>query len=91
LFIPERFDPEHELFEKPGCDEPRDPLSYIPFSTGKRSCPGMPFALTELKTMLAYFLCRVDYSIPKKFLSNRNVHFGLDAEWELEIKILKKS
>lgn len=91
-FIPERYDPESEYFTIPGSQCTRDPLSYLPFSTGPRGCPGMQFALTEIKTLVAFFICRVEYSIPKELLEDPYIHFGLESdEYELEIKIDKIS
>merc|ERR1712166_523719 len=42
-FIPERFDPESDYSKTPS-GEKRDPGSYMPFLTGKRSCFGKTFA-----------------------------------------------
>ncbi|CAI2361435.1 unnamed protein product [Moneuplotes crassus] len=89
-FIPERFDPTSEYFLKPGTDDVRDPLAFIPFSTGKRSCPGMPFALTEIKVYLSFLISKFDYSIEPEMFSNPNVRFEQDSGFELDIKITKK-
>ncbi|CAI2363795.1 unnamed protein product [Moneuplotes crassus] len=89
-FIPERFDPTSEYFLKPGTDDVRDPLAFIPFSTGKRSCPGMSFALTEMKVYLSFLISKFDYSIKPEMLSNPKVRFGLDSNYKLDIKIKKK-
>lgn len=52
----------------------------------------MQFALTEIKTLVAFFICRVEYSIPKELLEDPYIHFGLESdEYELEIKIDKIS
>src|SRR4029079_1017745 len=50
-FRPERFDPDH------GEDPP--PYAFIPFGGGPRSCIGAPFAMMEIKTVLAMLLQRV--------------------------------
>lgn len=42
-FIPERFDFESKYYLTPGGKK-RDPGSYMPFLTGKRSCFGKTFA-----------------------------------------------
>ncbi|KAI7898001.1 cytochrome P450 [Cokeromyces recurvatus] len=47
-FDPERFSPEEE--------QNRSRYSWLPFSTGPRSCIGMAFALQEAKTVLSMFL-----------------------------------
>jgi cytochrome P450 len=50
IFRPERFDPQE--------GHPIIPYSYIPFAVGARSCVGAPFALMEIKTVLAMALQR---------------------------------
>lgn len=51
-FIPERFDPENIYFLTPD-GKTRDPLAYIPFSFGTRSCPGQALAKLEVKVMVS--------------------------------------
>jgi cytochrome P450 len=38
-FLPERFDPSNELYLKPDGTR-RDPMSFLPFSSGARNCIG---------------------------------------------------
>lgn len=85
LYIPDRFDPESNYYTKPGSQEPRDACAFLPFSFGQRACPGSIYAMLWIKTMLSFFLWRVEYSIPQKFLDKKNVHFGLDSDWTLEV------
>ncbi len=47
-FRPERFAPEH------GEDHP--PYAFIPFGGGPRSCIGAPFAMMEIRTVLAMLI-----------------------------------
>ena len=51
-FIPERFDPDNKYFLTPD-GKTRDPLAYIPFSFGTRSCPGQALAKLEVKVMVS--------------------------------------
>ncbi|MFL5591824.1 MAG: cytochrome P450 [Ktedonobacteraceae bacterium] len=50
VFRPERFDP--------AGGETHAPYAFIPFGAGSRSCIGAPFAMMELKTVLAMLLQR---------------------------------
>ena len=50
VFRPERFDPVHGE-KHPSC-------AYLPFGAGPRTCLGAPFAMMELKTVLAMLVQR---------------------------------
>ena len=50
VFRPERFDPVHGEKHLPGA--------YLPFGAGPRTCLGAPFAMMELKTVLAMLVQR---------------------------------
>jgi cytochrome P450 len=50
VFRPERFDPV--------TGEAPPPYAYIPFAAGPRSCIGAPFAMMEIRTVLAMTLQR---------------------------------
>ena len=89
-FIPERFDSNSEYFWKPGTNESRGAYSYIPFSIGPRACPGLSFAMIEIKTLLAYLLCRVDYEIDEDYMTSEHVFFELEGDVNLPGKITKK-
>lgn len=50
-YIPERFDPRDAMYLRPD-GKPRNPMSFIPFSGGKRICLGKTFAETAFKFVL---------------------------------------
>lgn len=54
-FIPERWAPDSGETHPPG--------SYAPFSIGPRWCPGMPFALMEMKEILSVALRRFSFTL----------------------------
>ncbi|XP_043688287.1 cytochrome P450 71A1-like [Telopea speciosissima] len=56
-FIPERF--TNSPIDFKGQD-----FKYIPFGTGRRSCPGMSFALASSVLILANLLCCLDWELP---------------------------
>ena len=52
-FLPERFDPNSELYLTPGGKK-RNPFSWVPFAGGKRICFGKTFAEMNLKVVAVY-------------------------------------
>ena len=92
-FLPERFDPESELFAPPNnfkSKKTRHPMSFIPFSFGLRSCPGKTLAHLELKSMTSHFLSKFDYELDESQKNNDYLRFSLRSQFELKIKITKK-
>ena len=59
-FLPERFDPESPLYLTPSGKK-RNPMSWVPFSGGKRVCFGKTFAESNMKIMLTYFTQYFDF------------------------------
>lgn len=55
---PERFDPWRWATIRPS------PYEYMPFSAGLRTCIGMPFALMEIRLVLAMLLQRFRLELP---------------------------
>jgi cytochrome P450 len=49
-FCPERFDAQH--------GEPHTAFDFLPFGAGERSCIGAPFAMLEMKTVVATLMQR---------------------------------
>ena len=89
-FIPERFDLDHRYYTVPGTDMYRSPLMYMPFSTGIRMCPGSIFALTTIKTIVAYFLCKYEYKLLKLKPNDDSVRFEIENETILYGRVIKK-
>ena len=90
-FIPERFDPEHEYFKVPDTNKARSQDMYLPFSSGIRMCPGNIFALSSIKTIIAYFVLKYDYTLDKVKPNDDSIRFEIDNNTILYGKIMKKS
>ena len=57
---PLEFVPDSKYFKAPSTGKSRDPLAFIPFSTGLRACPGQSMARLVQKVALLYFLSTID-------------------------------
>ena len=90
-FIPERFDPESELFNCPGenIKKKRSKYSFIPFSAGLRKWPGMNLAMLELKTISALFLKTFEYELDPNQKANDYLRFSLRSQstWKVMTKM----
>lgn len=88
-FEPERHNTESDFYKKSvEQGKIQNVYSRRPFSHGPRNCPGMTFALLELRIMVAYFITHVDYTVPKDLLENDGMGFplGLHIIPKFEIK-----
>ena len=86
-FIPERFDPQSDLFFKPGTKDVRHPMSFAPFSFGLRNCAGQSLAKLEVKVLLARLLEKVDYDIDEDLLSGPDKQFNIFEARDLMGKV----
>jgi cytochrome P450 len=90
-FIPERFDPEHEYFSKPGSGgKTRTQYSHLPFSLGMRRCPGQSFAMLQMKVILSHFLSHYEYEVSEELLARDDVGFAMASNIPLPFKITQK-
>jgi cytochrome P450 len=91
-FIPERFDPDSKYFKAPSTNKARDPLAFIPFSTGLRACPGQTMARLVQRVALPYFLSTIDYEVDKDLLENDKALFNNTSQYHLHftVKAIKK-
>ncbi|VDM24273.1 unnamed protein product [Toxocara canis] len=60
VFDPDRFSPTEKA--------KRDPLTFVPFGIGPRTCMGMRFAQMEIRLTLAYLLRKFEFSVPEDLL-----------------------
>jgi len=58
-YIPDRFDSQSKFFKRPDGKQ-RNPLSFIPFTTGKRICIGKTFAEQVVRYTTVLFLYHFD-------------------------------
>jgi cytochrome P450 len=65
---PGRFQPERFL------DDKIDPYAWLPFGGGVRRCLGLPFALHELRVVLATLLLRADLRLVRRGPLRATVH-----------------
>ena len=90
-FIPERFDPESEYFDKPG--EPgkmRHPDTLVPFSIGTRVCPGKSLAVFEAKVVISRLLHTIEYEVDQDLWNDGKARFNVHSQFRVHAKILKK-
>lgn len=92
-FIPERFDPMSDMFNKPSSNgttgKSRHPKSMVPFSSGIRICPGQALATLETKIVVSRIINRIEYEIDAKQLANPNACFNVTSQLHVKGKILK--
>ena len=89
-FLPERFDPESELFKTPEGKN-RHPLSHLPFSFGIRNCPGQVLAMLEMRVFIAYLLLKMDFELDlePELEGIEHVSFQVSLPSKLHVRILK--
>lgn len=68
-FLPDRFDPSHELSRTPDGKK-RNPYSWLPFLGGRRICLGKPFAEIISMTVVTMMTQRFEMSFANKEFYN---------------------
>jgi len=87
-FVPERFDPESEFYEKAMKESKKAGVfSRRAFGHGVRSCPGQTFATLETKVIVAYLLTHMDFEVDESILNRENVGFGMGSHIVPKFKI----
>ncbi|XP_019182972.1 PREDICTED: cytochrome P450 CYP736A12-like [Ipomoea nil] len=74
---PEKFLPER--FKGSDIDYRGKHFEYLPFGSGRRSCPGMQLGLTTIRLVVAQLIHCFDWDLPNGMLPkdlDMNVHFG---------------
>ncbi|XP_027183146.1 premnaspirodiene oxygenase-like [Coffea eugenioides] len=89
---PERFEPER--FYNSSIDFRGNDLELIPFGAGKRLCPGINFAVTNIELLLAHLLYHFDWKLPGG-ISPEDLdmaeRFGAAASRKNELRLLPKT
>ena len=70
-FLPDRFDPEHELSRTPSGQK-RHSFAWFPFNGGKRICFGKTFSELNLKVIVTMMIQRFDISLVDKERYSKN-------------------
>ena len=86
-FIPERFDPESKFYTSPSTGKSRNSLSFVPFSVGKRACPGQTMARLLQKIALPYFIANIDYEVDQELLDNDKALFNNSSQFDLTFTV----
>ena len=84
-FLPERFDPESELFCKPGTKSRRHPKSFNSFSMGKRKCIGQSLAMLSAKVVIVRILTTINYDIIPDLLNREKACFDMFSATDLKL------
>jgi cytochrome P450 family 4 len=84
------FFPEPEPFRPvrvaPGSAENPPPYAYIPFAAGPRSCIGAPFAMMEIKTVLAMTLPRFRMDLVRGQRVDQAMRLTLQPKYGIQMR-----
>lgn len=82
---PERFQPERFLESTNSVDFKGSDFQFIPFGAGRRMCPGLWFALADVKLPLGQLLFHFDWKLP-----NGISHENLDMSESFGLTVRRK-
>lgn len=89
-FEPDRFNPESEFYQEAQKNGKNwNVYSRRSFSHGLRNCPGQSLAYLEIKTILIYFLTRMEYDFSPEILNKEDIGFGIGNEFVPDLTIHK--
>mmetsp|Transcript_20505 Transcript_20505/g.22865 ORF Transcript_20505/g.22865 Transcript_20505/m.22865 type:complete len:114 (+) Transcript_20505:86-427(+) len=89
-FRPDRHDPETDFYKlAKSTGVTSDVHSRRTFSHGLRSCPGMSFAILEMKVIITYLVSFYDIQFSKEDLQNEGMGLGFGSHFEPKVKISK--
>ena len=81
-FEPERFNRHSEMWYKPGTQEARSPIAFLPFHGGKRICFGKILVDKALKILITYVLQVFDFKLAEEIQRGEfpKAHMGMSGQ-----------
>lgn len=83
---PHIFNPERFLGSN--LDFKGQNFEFIPFGSGRRMCPGLPFGIISLQTILASLILHFDWVLPNATQIDMNEKFGVTWQNERPLELI---
>ncbi|KAF0897568.1 hypothetical protein E2562_039187 [Oryza meyeriana var. granulata] len=90
-FVPERFVKSTSSATAASVNIRGNDYQYLPFSSGRRICPGMNFAITVMEIMLANLMWKFDWLLPAPAMDiDMSEVFGLSVRRKEKLLLVPK-
>ena len=89
-FMPERFEPESEYFTRPADGKPRSVYSYIPFSHGLRGCPGLSYAVLQIRVAIGFVCAKLDCEVDPELMKKEGVGFAVRSGFDMHATFTRR-